>query len=329
MRNHKPDASTTSKGTDRLIFGMLRLIGYGYLVVFLFFVMFFLFLAEAGRLSPSLDNPRWPLLLAVILVLPLFLPAFKYVAPYIKSIKVSDFEVSFTQAEVASYSLATLADQLKAPTDQVSAPEYAQMMAVSYSRFIVDTLKAVKLTRDEILVVDFGKGAAWIPPNLYFLALLAADRTSVRQIVFVETHHMDGIFVGMCFPDELRKALEQKFPLLKQAAEQSNYQQLPLDYVIGTAYFQALQNLYGAALKPVSPRESWLTSSSLFALAGPCIQRQKIESKESLTEANYRQILASDYPYTAVVKDDQLESLISRDKVALMVARNLLAKSAA
>src|SRR5258708_5630110 len=177
---------------------MPSLIAYGYLVVLLFFAMFFLFLAEAGKLSPGLGNPRWPLLMAGILVLPLFLPAFKYVAPYIKSIKISDFEVSFTQAEIASYSLATLTDQLKAPTDQVSAPEYAQMMAVSYSRFIVDTLKAVKLTRDEILVVDFGAGTAWIPPNLYFLALLAADRTSVRQIVFVETRHVQGAFVGMC-----------------------------------------------------------------------------------------------------------------------------------
>jgi len=30
---------------------------------------------------------------------------------------------------------------------------------------------------------------------------------------------------------------------------------------------------------------------TLFALAGPNIQRQKIESKESLTDADYRQIL--------------------------------------
>jgi hypothetical protein len=329
MSNPRPDTSGTLKRKDRLILGMLRLVGYGYLVVSLFFAVFFLFLVESRKLSPSLGNPRWPLLMAVILVLPLFLPAFKYVAPYIKSIKVSDFEVSFTQAEVASYSLESLTGQLKAPTDQVSAPEYAQMMAVSYSRFMVETLKAVKLTRDEILVVDFGTGAAWIPPNLYFLALIAADRTSVRQIVFVETRHVEGVFVGMCFPDQLRKALGQKFPVLQQAAEQSNYQQLPLDYVIGTEYFQALQNLYSTTPAPVSPRDSWLTSSSLFALAGPCIQRQKIESKESLTEADYRQILGSDYPYTAVVKDEQLESLISRDRVALLVARNLIAKSAA
>ena len=117
-------------------------------------------------------------------------------------------------------------------------------------------------------------------------------------------------------------------PLLKQAAEQSKYQELPLDYVIGTEYFQALQNLYSVSNAPASPQKSWLTSSALFALAGPCIYRQKIESKGSVTETDYRPIVGSDYPYTAVVKDEQLESLISRDKVALLVARGLVAKSA-
>jgi hypothetical protein len=327
MSDPKSKASKTSEGKDRIPLGTRRLVGYGYVVVFLFFMMFFLFLAEARKVNPGLDTPRWSLLLAGILVLPLFLPALRYVAPYIKSIKVSDVEVSFIQAEVTSYSLATLTAQLKAPTDQVNAPEFAQMMAVSYSRFIVETLQEVKRTRDEVLVVDLGKGTAWIPPNLYFLALLAADKTSVRQIAFVETRHNAGAFVGMCFPDDLRKALAQKFPVLQEAAEKSNYQQLPLDYSLGAEYFQALQNLYGATPAPTSPRESWLTSSSLFALVGPFIQRHRIESRETLTESDYRQILDSDYPYTAVVEDEELESLISRDKVALLVARKLVAKS--
>src|SRR6266851_3102423 len=270
MSDPKSNASKTPEKKDRIPLGILRLIGYGYLVVFLFFAVFFLFLAEARKLDPGLENPRWPLLMAGILVLPLFLPTFKYVAPYIKSIKVSEVEVSFIQAEVASYSLATLTGQLKASTEEVSAPEYAKNMAISYSRFIVETLQEVKRKRDEVLVVDLGTGAAWIPPNLYFLALLAADRTSVRQIAFVETRHEDGVFVGMCFPDDLRKALAQKFPVLQEAAEQSNYQQLPLDDVVGLEYFEALRNLYGAAPAPTSPREAWLNSSSLFRLVEPC-----------------------------------------------------------
>ena len=46
----------------------------------------------------------------------------------------------------------------------------------------------------------------------------------------------------MCFPEDLGKAMAQKFPVLQEAAEKSNYQQLPLDYSLGAEYFQALQN---------------------------------------------------------------------------------------
>jgi hypothetical protein len=327
MSDAKSNAGKISGNNDRELFNMLRLIGYGYLVVLLFLTVFVILLAEAPRLNPSLGNPRWPLLIASILVLPLFLPALKYAAPYIRSVKVSDVEISFTQVEVVSPPLTALAEQLKLAAAQVSAPESASMMT-SYSSVIIDTIKGVQSTKDEILVVDLREGNAWIPPNLYFLASLAAERTSVRQIAFVETRHVEEVFVGMCFPEDLKKALAQKFPVLQKAAEQSNYQQLPLDQSVGNAYFQALHDLYTTATPAASPRDSWLNSSKLFALAGPNIQRQKIESKGSLTEADYRQILRSDYPYTAVVQDEQLESLISRDKLALLVARGLAAKSA-
>ncbi|HEY6127278.1 MAG TPA: hypothetical protein VIW23_03765 [Candidatus Acidoferrum sp.] len=308
--------------------GALPLIGYGYLVVVLFLVVFFLSLPNVVRLSPELNNPRWSLLIALMLVLPLLLPAFKYVAPYVKSIKISDVEVSFAQVEVVGTSLTTLAEQLKTAAAQINAPEYASMMT-SYSSVIIETIKEVQKTKDEVLVVDLREGNAWIPPNLYFLASLAADRTAVRQVAFVETRHAEEAFVGMCFPDDLRKVLAQKFPVLNQAAEQSKYQQLPLDQIIGLQYFQALHNLYAASPGSTSPKDSWLDSAQLFALAGSYIQRQKIECKESLTECDYRLILNSNYPYTAVVKDELLESLISRDRVALLVARNLAAKSTA
>ena len=305
---------------------VLLLIGYGYLVAALFLVVFFLSLSSVVRRSPELNNPRWSLLIALVIVLPLLLPAFKYIAPYVKSIKISDVELSFAQVEVVSAPLTALAEQLKATAAQINAPEYASMMT-SYSSVIIETVKEVKKTKDEVLVVDLREGNAWIPPNLYFLASLAGGRTAVRQIAFVETRHAEGAFVGMCFPDDLKNALAQKFPVLEQAAEQSKYQQLPLDQVVGLEYFQALHDLYAASPGSASPKDSWLDSAKLFAFSGSCIRRQRIESKESLTESDYRMILNSDYPYTAVVRDELLESLISRDKVALLVARNLAAKS--
>jgi hypothetical protein len=321
-------ASRLSKVINRMKgITALPYVGYAYLVVLLFLGVFFLSLARIERLSPQLRNPRWSLLIALAVILPLLLPTVKYVAPYVKSIKISDVEVSFTQVEVVSSPLTALAEQLKVAAGLINAPEYASMMT-SYSSVIIETIKEVQRTKDEVLVVDLRGGDAWIPPNLYFLASLAADRTGIRQIAFVETRHEEGAFVGMCFPGELRTALAQKFPVLGQAAEQSNYRQLPLDLVIGLQYFQALRNLYAAPGESPSPKDSWLDSAKLYALVGSCIQRQKIESKKSLAESDYELILNSEYPYTAAVKDELLESLVSRDRVALLVARNFLAKSA-
>src|SRR5271154_6443656 len=86
-----------------------RLIGVAYVVVILFIALFFLFLTETARLSSQLRDPRWSLLFAIILVLPLLLPAFLHLARYVKSVKISDFQVSFAQVEVARVSLASLA----------------------------------------------------------------------------------------------------------------------------------------------------------------------------------------------------------------------------
>jgi len=94
-----PEKKETPEKKDRIPLGTRRLVGYGYLVIFIFFAVFFLFLAEARKVNPGLDTPRWSLLLAGILVLPLFLPAFKYVAPYIKSVKISELEVSFAHRD--------------------------------------------------------------------------------------------------------------------------------------------------------------------------------------------------------------------------------------
>src|SRR5712691_2942167 len=137
MSDAKPNAGKASGKNDGKLINMLRLIGYGYLVVLFFLTAFFTLLVETAKLHPGLSNPRWPLLIAGILVLPLLLPAFKYVAPYVKSVKISDVEVSFTQVEVVSPPLTALAEQLKIPAAQLSAPESASMMT-SLSSVIID-----------------------------------------------------------------------------------------------------------------------------------------------------------------------------------------------
>ena len=304
---------------------MLRRVAYGYAIVFVFLAVFIVGAIEAAKLSPTLGNPKWALIIAFIFIFPLLLPAMQYLAPYLKSIKISDFEVTFAEIQVTAFSLATLAAQLKAVPEQVSAPEYASMMT-SYSSVILNTIGAVQTTKDEILIVDLRDGKTWIPPNLYFLATLAWDRTSVRQIAFVETRHVEGAFVGMSSPEELRDQLGAHLPLLKQAADQSNYRQLPLEQA-GPSFFGALAALYNTTGQNAPVQEMWLTSSRLFLLAGPALYRDSVEWKESLSRDDLGQILRSPHLYTAVVKDEQLMSLISRGRLALLIAQELAAKS--
>src|SRR5215471_8877495 len=131
MSEEKPFVGENDKSATRAV-SLTRLIGYGYLVVLLFLVVFFLAVVEIGTISPGLNTPRWALLIAIVLVLPLLLPTFKYVAPYVKSVKISEVEVSFSQVEIVRPPLTALAEQLKTAAAQVSAPEYASMMT-SYS----------------------------------------------------------------------------------------------------------------------------------------------------------------------------------------------------
>ena len=62
-------ASTAGK-RSRANFTMLPLIGYGYLVAFLFLAVFVASLAMATKISASLSSPRWALLIGVVLVRP-------------------------------------------------------------------------------------------------------------------------------------------------------------------------------------------------------------------------------------------------------------------
>src|SRR5258707_4528470 len=59
-----PEKKEMPEKKSRIPLGPRRLVGYGYLVIFVFFAVFFLFLAEARKVNPGLDTPRWSLLLA-------------------------------------------------------------------------------------------------------------------------------------------------------------------------------------------------------------------------------------------------------------------------
>jgi hypothetical protein len=262
---------------------VIRLILISYLIAGLFLGLFGVIMLRGPQAIAALKEPQWALLIAFIMIAPLLVPFFlAHLLPRLDSIKAGFVELSFKSVEVATQSLLVLSEQLKTIPEQTHASEFASMMT-SYSSVIVDSIKKVQATQDEILVVDLRDGRAWIPPNLYFLALLVTTRTSVRQLVFVESRHVDEVFVGMCTPGALLPMLGEKLPLLRNAATDSNTQERSLAEA-GHAFFGALAKLYQNAGDGAQVKDWWLTSSTLFALVGNCLHREQIEWKDSASE---------------------------------------------
>jgi len=321
-------ATSGATSTEPRRMNRSRMIGYGYAIVLPFLALFFISLRYLDNIHEGLGTPVWSLVVSGALVAPLLVPVIaKYVAPRIKSIKISEFEVTLSEATVSNFSLKELSKQLNLDADQVTALEYASRMT-SYSAVIIDTIKKVRETRDEVLVVDLQSGNAWIPPNLHFLASLAARRTRVEIIAFVETRHEEGAYVGACTPEALKAALEKEFPVFQQAVSKFDLETASLDYNMGNAYFSALQNLYVQTGETRPVREMWLTSAKLYGFAKAVLQRQQIGYNDALTAEDFRQVLLSKNKYTAVVDDDALVSLVKRENVALYLAQALARESA-
>src|SRR5262249_45197401 len=152
-------------------------------------------------------------------------------------------------------------------------------------------------------------------------------RTLVRQVAFVEKGDAEEGFVGMCFSKGIVEGVGEKFPMIRGAGDMS-----PEHYPPGTicnALFWALQTAHAASSDAPQLKNMWLNGGNLFRLLGTRIHREHVEWDGSLSERDCRYILRSTHPYVAAVKEDQLQFLFSRDRLALLVARQLAEKSAA
>jgi len=302
----------------------LRTIGLGYGVVALFLAVFLATQGLGARLHSGVGQPRWALMVAVLAIVPLFLPALiTYVLPHISSLKIPNLmEVSFAKAEAASYSLAELTSQLSGIAGDVTAPEYASMMT-SYSSVIVNTILGVRATGDTVIVVDLGEGTKWIPPNLYILALLARHHTAVRLIAFTESRRSPDCFMGMCSPQGILDGLGARFPVFKQAGDKLLGTDQPLGAITGT-YFSDLAGHYQRSPEIKTVKEMWLNGPLLSRLLGAGLYSDQVEWTEPLPEGSVRFILQNPHPYVAAVKEEQIQFFIERDRFALLVARQII-----
>src|SRR5206468_11451346 len=67
----------------------------------------------------------------------------------------------------------------------------------------------------------------WVVPNLYFLALMAEQKTRVRQIAFVDSRVVPDRFVCTSSPREVITALEFHHAELREAARMATFDQDP------------------------------------------------------------------------------------------------------
>jgi hypothetical protein len=283
------------------------------------------------RLSRTLDDPRWGFVIAAVGIAPLLAPAFlRHVVPRIRTVRISDFlEVSLSEVATKPHPLGALAEQLRAIPEQVAAPEYASMM-ISHSAAIVEAIRDVRMSKDEVLVVDLAEGGAWIPPNLYLLATLAERRTAVRAIAFVETRTNEGEFVCLCSPGDLLEALAARFPELKHAGDAAEREQQAIaEAGFASAFFRELSTVYARDPAAFQNKGFPLNSVSLLRILGPRANRDCVPWSTPLSEEAFRRVLRGANAYLAAVDETQLASVISRDRLAVMVARQVAEQSTA
>jgi hypothetical protein len=310
--------------------GSKRRLAMGYLVSAVFATTYIAVLALGGRLHPALATVPSATLLAVVLVAPLLVPAIvEHLLPRMTAIKIPNV-LELALADVSTNrgpSLNAMVDQLAISAQQASATEYANMMT-SYSSVIVETVRTLSASGSDVLIVDLRRANAWIPPNLYILAVLIGRRTAVRQTVFVEAREVEEMFVCACEPRELAGALAAAYPILVAAANRAEAADPGgSDTAFARAYFSHLASVYQQSSDAAATKEIWLSAATLIPLLGPFANRTTVEWQETVGAETSRAVLESPSGFMPAVRSGQLMAVLHRDRIALAVARGLLAKA--
>jgi hypothetical protein len=306
-----------------------RLVVKAYAASILFVGLFVVLLAYGSKLASSLSDPAWALLVAIALTAPVLVPWLTAnVLPRIRSIKISEVEIALQETRAAipavSHAMQDLRSQL---ADNPVLSEYAGRMT-SHSNSIINAIKAVQGAGHQVLPVDLA--TPWVAPNLYFLALMAAQKTRVQQIVFVDSRFVPDRFVCMSSPDEVLAALEWQRAELREAALAARFDQYPqsAELQAGSEFFQQLGQVYNRTPDRSNyERIMPFTPETLLWTLGPAAHGDSIQWVEPPGEKEYRGVLAYESPFVAALKGNQLLFLVSRDRVAIAVARAFLRSS--
>lgn len=315
-----PREKLVSKG------GVRRQILAGYAVVGIFMAIFIVLLMQGSSINKDLASPSWASAIAVILILPILIPpAIRYLGPRLTGIKIPNvIEFTFSELKREVDLGRQIADTISSATHLIQpAPEFAGAMT-SQGMVIVETVEQVRNQRHEVFVVDLKKGEAWVTPNLYFLALLLARRTSVKQIVFVEAGQKEEEFLAMCSPEELLQGLRKAFSSYETATAEVCFCGFD-SRTDSVTFFNALRMVWQNSPPDFGNNQRVpVTSATLGNLIGNYLHHEAIDYKgPELSYQEYRYVLSSPNPYVAVISGGQLLMVLNRDTVALKIANEL------
>ena len=288
--------------------------GAGYAVVVVFGASLAIVRAAAPGWSWTVD-----IVVASAVAAPL---ALAFVHERLTALKTPWFEIALTSATVevtGSFARALEEALLQASGNQQLTEAVAALLAP-------DAPKVIRLNlRGE---------PYWWSTRLFLLAALSMDYTTVERIAFVEGGAARR-YVGLARPDAVRKTLAARFPNYEKAYKQlhdraSGDPRVQVQVIVGSWQLELLgvTNPAGRAGDVRAHEEDvkeYVTARALNEWLSGVMDTGYVLWDGWPQDPRLRAtIIGKDAPYMALVQDGRLDGVVSRDILALNIARGAL-----
>lgn len=209
----------------------------------------------------------------------------------------------------------TRAERLDAVQEMVRA----QGLGPSYLMNLRDQLR----TLGDAPFIELQLGATpWWHTRLYLVAALAQERVGAHGIVFVDAQ---GRFVKAAAPGEVCRRLAQRWPGL-QAAYATFRQEAPTLQDVEVALWRYPMHMEAAFGQPEEAAHQVLTVEDIDNGLGLTAQAEAVDVADKTQRFLQREILGRRSPWVALLRDDRLQGLVDRRRLAQRVAQAALAE---
>jgi hypothetical protein len=274
----------------------------------------------------------WLIALALIPLLPWALPR---LAGFLQAMSqyVSRVDVGWLGIDLRD----VIDDAIAVPTSGANVLPPDDLNALTTSTGINSVIAALRELRIQggapCAIIDLQNGSKWRLPNLYYLSVVLEVDPVVGMLFFTEIRcGIDGYFVRMSRPGEIRRHIEQAVPAYREALQLPASRDLSN---IGTA--QQLANAF-IDFKDKLPKDSRNHDDPVYGFVGAKRLNELVVSPpgpvvespgETLGGEPLPTVLTAAVRYVPTTTAGRLSGLIDRDAVALAVARAALARTAA